>query len=127
MKKNLYSFWVCVTYNATPLACGNASYGEIEDYGIKVEASRNERERAITSDVTVNLYPNPASDFFKIELNSISTEMTVKIVSLTGTVIRTYKTDGSKEIDVSGLNTGVYMVQIDADGKSWTKKLIVNR
>ncbi|PKQ63745.1 hypothetical protein BZG02_06865 [Labilibaculum filiforme] len=118
---------VRLTYNTSPLACGNTSYGEIEDYGIKVEASREEREREISNNAAVSLYPNPAVDFFKIELKGVSAEMTVKIVNLTGSVVRTYKTDGSKEIDVTGLNAGVYMVKIDADGNSWTKKLIVNR
>ncbi|WP_461629414.1 C25 family cysteine peptidase [Labilibaculum euxinus] len=114
-----------VTYNATPLACGNASYGEIEDYGVQVQDSRSERERAIADNVTISLYPNPTTDSFKIELNGISSTMKIKIVGLTGNVIRTFNTDGSKEIDVSSLSTGIYMVQIDADGKSWTKKLIV--
>ncbi|MBN2595792.1 MAG: T9SS type A sorting domain-containing protein [Marinifilaceae bacterium] len=116
---------VRVTYNATPLACGNASYGEIEDYGIQVQDSRSERERAIADNVTISLYPNPTTDSFKIELNGISSIMKVKIVGLTGNVIRTFNTDGSKEIDVSSLSAGIYLVQIDADGKSWTKKLIV--
>jgi len=116
---------VRVTYNATPLACGNASYGEIEDYGIQVEDNRSEIERTIADNAAINLYPNPTSDFFKIELNGISTEMTVKIINLTGSVIRTFKTDGAKEIDVSSLSTGMYMVLIDAGGKSWTKKIIV--
>ena len=116
---------VRVTYNATPLACGNASYGEIEDYGIQVEDNRSERERALTDNVTIKLYPNPTSDSFKIESTGISTEMTVKIINLKGSVIRTLKTDGSKEIDVSSLSTGMYVVQIDAGGESWIKKIIV--
>jgi len=116
---------VRVTYNSTPEPCGNSSYGEIEDYTIQVGDGSSSRDRNIADNVTINIYPNPAVDHFKIDQTGISGEMSVKIINLTGKVVGTYLTDGAKELDISKLASGIYIVQINQEDKSWTKKLVV--
>lgn len=116
---------VRVTYNATPLACGNASYGEIEDYGILIGDGSSTRDRAAFDKGSINIYPNPTSDYFKIEKSGFTGEMTVKIIGLAGNVISTFNADGAKEINVNNLSSGIYIIQVESEGEVWVEKLVV--
>ena len=68
-----------------------------------------------------NLYPNPASDNFTIEMDS--NIKFVEIYSLQGQKILTSTT---KNINISNLSKGIYLVQIeDENNNRSTQKLIV--
>jgi len=67
----------------------------------------------------INLYPNPTLDILFIE--SPQPIETVKIYNLQGQLI---KEVSSNNVDVSQLTTGLYFVQVVADGKSETKKFV---
>jgi hypothetical protein len=70
------------------------------------------------------LYPNPAHDQVTINVNSNS-RMIVRIVSLTGQVVRLYQvTPENCSISVSGLSKGNYIVWVISEGKIFKDKLI---
>ncbi|HCQ13958.1 MAG TPA: hypothetical protein DIU01_11955 [Flavobacterium sp.] len=71
--------------------------------------------------VKFNLYPNPTSDNFTIEMDS--NIKSVEIYSLQGQKVLTSKL---KDVDVSNLSKGIYLVQIEDENNNMsTQKLIV--
>ncbi len=72
-------------------------------------------------DAVIKVYPNPVNDRLYIggQYDKLS------IYNINGTVISEYDNSVSS-IDVTNLNTGVYMVKIISGGKTLTKKLVVN-
>ncbi|MBB6330452.1 hypothetical protein HNP24_001402 [Chryseobacterium sediminis] len=69
----------------------------------------------------VSVYPNPATDF--IQINSLSTVKSIEIYDETGKLIKT-ETNGNR-IDVKGLPSGVYMLNIKTEGRNFTEKVII--
>ncbi|MFH7018417.1 RICIN domain-containing protein [Flavobacterium sp. FlaQc-47] len=73
-------------------------------------------------DAALNVYPNPVSDvlFFTTDI----TGQTAKIFdSQTGTLVKTQEIKDNN-INVSGLNRGVYIIVFDKDGKQIVKRFI---
>jgi hypothetical protein len=80
----------------------------------------------LTSDLTANLYPNPATQFVNIETNFEIKNLTV--VNYVGQVVFDRDTDQmTYQINTSNFNAGMYFVQIQSvDGTVITKRLTVN-
>jgi hypothetical protein len=74
-----------------------------------------------------SIYPNPASGAFYIKTKTNLSK--VKLYSQTGSLVRTIDvTDDAREVtvDVNGIQSGVYLLELQNDSeKSW-KKVIVN-
>lgn len=78
------------------------------------------------------IFPNPTSDMFTIDLNMSSrNEMTMSILSINGTLVSSRKLDMNQGLntvseDVSGLTTGLYFVEFNnvTTGERIVKKLI---
>ncbi|RZL01044.1 MAG: T9SS type A sorting domain-containing protein, partial [Pedobacter sp.] len=69
-----------------------------------------------------SIYPNPASDIATI--SSSAEVKTVNVFNTLGQVVLTAKT---KELNLSSLNSGMYMVQIQfADNTTATRKIVKN-
>ena len=80
---------------------------------------------------TVNLYPNPASDFLKIDINSSSkiNNNSYKIMNVVGTVISEkyigeVMSKYSETVDMSSFSSGLYFIEFNLDGKRSTQKII---
>ncbi len=70
------------------------------------------------------MFPNPASNQVTINLNVPSAQL--KIYSMQGQfVIKKVLTRGNNNIDISRLNAGVYLINIELNNKIVTKKLVV--
>lgn len=69
----------------------------------------------------ISLFPNPSSDFIQIKSKN-SEKLGVKIFSMTGQLVLkgTYASD--EKIDVSKLNVGVYLVQVNGSTIKFIKK-----
>lgn len=83
-----------------------------------------EDQTASTEDfanATVSLYPNPASDSFRL---NTSENAEIAIYDLSGRIIKTISYN-NQAISIEGLKAGVYLVQIEMEGKTTTQKLIV--
>ena len=75
--------------------------------------------------VTLNMYPNPASDVL-----NISAQNTINIVEIYNVlgqkVIRMNVEDTSAEINVSNLNSGIYLIKYEINNRTSTKKFVKN-
>ncbi len=80
------------------------------------------------SEKDVNLYPVPATDQVIVQLKDFANNsVEIKIVNIIGqTMFEREYNDANKKIrlDISNLNQGVYLVEINVDGSSITKRLI---
>ncbi len=65
-----------------------------------------------TDNITVSLYPNPASEFLNITVKGGISKGTMKIFSALGTEIYADELDSFKKIDLSDFKNNVYLVNI---------------
>lgn len=68
------------------------------------------------------IYPNPATDQINIASNGIGTKQ-VTIFDLVGKKV--IETSTNQTVNVSGLKAGIYLVNVQQDGKSATRKLVI--
>jgi len=82
----------------------------------------------------IRILPNPAEDFTVINL-TLSDESTVLVTltDATGREIikiadeRMNKGSHSRNIDLSGMNSGIYFIVVETSGRKYSRKLIVSR
>ncbi|MGQ3087102.1 T9SS type A sorting domain-containing protein, partial [Flavobacterium sp.] len=73
------------------------------------------------------MYPNPASSKITLQMTAEANNASVRIIDVLGkTVGQSTFTGTQSDIDISMLNSGVYFVTVNADGKMSTQKLVVN-
>lgn len=72
------------------------------------------------------IYPQPATDQLNIELNSLMGYTSLRLYDLTGRVVRQENTTGTKRhvMDLSGLTTGQYLLQVKAPSLVRTLRVI---
>ena len=70
-----------------------------------------------------SVYPNPSSDKVIIETNR---NATITLSDITGKIIFKEKSAGKKELDISDLKNGLYLIKSDTDHQSSIKKLIIH-
>lgn len=83
-------------------------------------------ETLSVQDITLNpwtIYPNPASDVLNLE--GLENVESYAIYDMTGRKLA-QPNNSSKQIDVSHLNNGVYLLQINTDKGQVSKKFIKN-
>jgi len=75
--------------------------------------------------ITLNMYPNPASDVLNISAQS--TINTVEIFNVLGQKVITMQVENtSAEINVSNLNAGIYLIKYEINNSISTKKFVKN-
>lgn len=76
----------------------------------------------------MGIFPNPASSFFNISKLDDTGKMNLEISDLAGKLVlqKTISRD-NKEVNISGIDQGIYFVRIDAQTKSLVSKLVVLR
>ena len=92
--------------------------GVINEYNAVLATTENKKPEA-----KIQLYPNPAADFIKINTDK---EVFVKIFSITGAIVKQAKTV-DKTINISELKNGNYIVQFDTENGKQNLKLIVSK
>lgn len=72
------------------------------------------------------VYPNPAQNFIIINSNNFAALESVTITDLNGRVVNEQKLTGGNaaQMDISWLNSGMYLVTIASDKGTTTKKII---
>lgn len=117
---------VSMKYNGIPTSCETLSYGQVEDYSVNIVApvaistlTENNSNEILT---TVSLYPNPTKDVLNIETNS-ATKLNYSVINYLGQVVKTGSVENNS-INVSNLNAGIYILEVNDGQKSVTKKFI---
>ena len=72
----------------------------------------------------VKVYPNPATDKLTIETNNVNLS-SIEIYNLLGKKVLEQNKLSNNTINISNLSNGVYMLKLNSDNMSITKKLIV--
>lgn len=95
---------------ANPDACATASVGELKDDALDFV-----------------LYPNPTNGLLYMRANSTENS-TVRVISMSGQVLKQEKLTsftGDWPINISGISSGVYLVQWETSKGSVSKKVII--
>lgn len=112
---------VSMKYNGVPSSCEAFSYGQVEDYTINITSSGKENNIDTVAQ-ELNIYPNPATNVLFI---TNSDNAAVRIFSLTGQLIFNGK-NNTNGIDVSRLEAGNYIIEIQQNNSITRKKFIKN-
>jgi len=105
---NLYAMSACTT-NVT-LSCSPVGISELEQQTMW------------------NVYPNPATDKFTIQLDELKAQGKIEIFDLTGKLIYTQNINGkSTEINAKDFGAGIYFIKINQKEFITTKKIIIEK
>jgi Secretion system C-terminal sorting domain/FG-GAP-like repeat len=75
----------------------------------------------------VRLSPNPANDFIQLDMDEVQGETTVKIVNTMGQIVKNFKTPTPPHyLDIKELHSGIYFIEIKAEGKKQVLKFFKN-
>jgi hypothetical protein len=95
----------------------------IDNFSISVsEATLGLKQNTITG---LNMYPNPVSNGTLYITSESSSAKSVDVYDVSGKQVLNSKTSNNA-VNVSNLTGGVYFVKITEDGKTATRKLIIN-
>jgi bacillolysin len=109
-------------YNSSQTACETFSYGEVEDYTVVITgtASTKSEEPIDATEIgneaptSLTVFPNPTNNTLNVTLNNEAVNGTVKIYSLAGSLVKSVSmSNGKKQINVSDLPAGVYIISVD--------------
>lgn len=109
-----------VIYPLIFMSNGNYGYNEPTVY-TGIENLKNKAQ--------ITAYPNPASDIVILNINNTNHgALTLNVYNVFGALVKTESiTQNQQQINVSGLNDGVYMLEIKSNSFTEKQKLIIQR
>ncbi|CAM1342178.1 S8 family serine peptidase [Tenacibaculum amylolyticum] len=130
---------VSMKYNANQTACETFDDGEVEDYTINIVASASSSSLYTTFNDSNNLiqlgnedalsvvtYPNPASSFVEVRLDDKDVVLSsYRIINTIGQTVQR-GAFSNQRIDISNLNFGMYVLEVNDGQKAFKAKLIKN-
>ncbi|TYP99879.1 putative secreted protein (Por secretion system target) [Tenacibaculum adriaticum] len=122
---------VSMKYNSASTACESFGDGEVEDYTVNISTSARSYGADVSAEALRNekvldvvAYPNPATSFIQVKLNTKDTSnATYRIVNTIGQSVQTGRLDNAN-INVSKLQTGMYILEVNDGQKLLTTKLV---
>ncbi|MBP1630547.1 MAG: Flagellar hook-length control protein FliK [Bacteroidetes bacterium] len=104
----------------------NFTYGDI--YGAFIPSSTSSLTPIRTGEEIYTIYPNPASDKVNIVITNNKIYKSLNIYNILGRRVITQSINQDKtQVDVSGLSTGVYFIQLSDGNNNKTHKLVIKR
>ena len=73
----------------------------------------------------LKIYPNPASSILTINVGKESTQINASLSNISGQIMKTKSGSGSLQFDLSDLNKGIFIVNIQYDNEHIKRKIIV--
>lgn len=117
--------------DATTLGTTDQTYqSNVSETGDQLVTSSSEteerQEQLFSEPLDINVYPNPASQAFEpvTITHNLNSEVAITIFTLTGEVAQTMTTS-EREVHISNLNSGMYIVQITGEDQQKSQRLIV--
>ena len=106
----------------------NMSGGFLITQGFVQPLSDSYHVEDINTNFNVAVYPNPFVNEFEASFDKEYNNMNVLIQTLSGQTVyrKNYKKNNSIRVDLSGYSGQTYIITINADGKTFTAKLIKN-
>lgn len=99
--------------------------------GTSPETTTTTNEFFKNEKMKVNVYPNPASDYIKVEIpDYLIQNITISIFDEKGTQLKNIsltKMNNIFEINVSNMPNGIYFLNITAGNQKTTKKIIIKK
>ena len=115
---------IAMKYNAIPSACETFTYGEVEDYTVRVSAGSAAKSGLENSSVFI--YPNPATTTLSIQGSSSEVQEYVIYTAQGIRVGNGIRTTDSK-IDISHLASGWYTLRLFEAGTYRNLPFVINR
>ncbi len=119
-----------VAFSGGTTAAPNASAATMDIDNIVVRASNADTLLSTDNFSTskFSVYPNPSNGLVTISSDANSALSSVSLTDLNGRTVKTVELNGdsSSQINISDLSAGVYMMNINSDQGSVTKKIIKN-
>jgi hypothetical protein len=114
---------VACLYNGTPTACMTSGDGEVEDYTVVVQAiNLNTNQLPVGQ---VQIFPNPTSGRFAIDLGQNYQSIEVEIMDISGKTIQKQLIQNQQELELFlDVAAGVYLINIIADEQTGSYKII---
>ncbi|REE24355.1 putative secreted protein (Por secretion system target) [Winogradskyella pacifica] len=105
---------------------GQVVFGGARDIG-SVEAQVALSVDDFNAASVLNLYPNPTKGQFNIVIdNSVSGEIKAEVTALSGRIVKQIKiVNGTNSIDIRGISTGIYIVNVFTEQGRVSHKLIL--
>ncbi|WP_024772660.1 S8 family serine peptidase [Aquimarina macrocephali] len=112
-----------VSYNSSSRTpCGTRNYGEVEDYAVNIKGSKSGLITESIDDMLI--YPNPTPEQFVISSKLIGAQIT--LINSNGVIVKKEKMTSSKtKVDLSGLPSGFYQVQLILGAKKLSKTVVI--
>ena len=116
-------------YGITADSCGNLYFGDNYNYRLrKVTFPYCGYEEAVTDVAAaagISIYPNPTNHLLHID--NLQTDAGYRILSIVGTAIQQGQLRaGSNELNIRELPPGMYLLEVNEDGKRTIQKIVVN-
>jgi len=77
------------------------------------------------SDIDFDIFPNPANDYLFLNIKKTINPCILTITDLLGKVVYSEIVIINSKIDISSFNSGFYLVIVESEESSFTKKLII--
>ncbi len=120
---------VSMKYNGIPTACETFTYGEVEDYTVIIPTSYGgDEDSGVTNNNSTisgfSLYPNPVNRGF-VNISVLDAEPTDFVIfNMIGQKVQSGAF--TNKIDVTALRSGMYIIEVNAEGgKKFVERFIV--
>ena len=116
------SAWYCKYLYPATIWNKNTSYPDI-----MVKISCNDCAIVNVPELEKNnptVYPNPATNNFTVDLGN-DEKANIQLFNIVGQMVYSETITGSTQVNVANLHSGVYMLKVNQNGKTYTTKVIV--